>query len=111
MFDSGNVTLPKHNALYLWDVPTPETLDLYLACPKSCGKYYVEHYFFKPIPHPILGITPSLEIEDIIEDIDLPKIDFGQIPEQMHKVDEEQLAELNENTWEDKNDENLWEQN
>ena len=72
----GDVKIPKYNALYLWDDPTPSTLNLYLACPKWCDDYNVEAYFIAPILHPLLTMKSDITPGEIIEDIELSRIEL-----------------------------------
>ncbi len=72
----GNSTLPKYNAVYLWDDPTPNILNLYLACPKWCDDYRTEAYFIEQIQHPLLTMKPEIPLNEIIENIDLPRIEL-----------------------------------
>jgi len=102
---SNYVKLPKYNACYLWDASTSDSFNLYLACPKACGLYYTEDYFLEPISHPIFNIKPPLpDIEDIIEDIDLPKLDFGQAPKTEPLDIEDNSDEQNGDNEEDLNE-------
>jgi hypothetical protein len=105
----GKAILPKHNALYLWDNPTPNSLNLYYACPKWCGTNYAEEYFIQQIPHPILTIKPSVSPEDIVEDIILPKVDLGLAPD-LSKSDAD-IEDESEETKDETDGSNLREQN
>lgn len=72
----GEAKLPKYNAVYLWDDPTPNILNLYLACTSWCDDYHVATYFIVPIPHPLLTMKPEITPNEIIEEIELPRIDL-----------------------------------
>jgi hypothetical protein len=96
MLSGGKSTMPKHNALFLWDNPNTDTINLYLACSKHCGKTNVEAYFIYQIPHPILTIKPPVNTQEIIDDIILPKLDFGQMPTPELNLDD--TDDINEET-------------
>lgn len=68
------VETPRYNVIYLWDNSSGNLISLYLCCPKWGNESKAETYFIEPIENPVLSIRPVVEPEDIMQEIDLPRI-------------------------------------
>ncbi len=64
----------KHNVIFLWDNPNENSVSLYLCCPKWGTHNKAGAYFIEPIEHPVLSVMPLVNTEEIVEEINLEKI-------------------------------------